>query len=51
MATELFPEVYDLMTEELTAGLVTFQEKLMLQLLAPEAMTQEEEAGVRVPDI
>jgi hypothetical protein len=32
-------------------GLVTVQEKFILQLLALNAMTQDNAAGVRVPDI
>ena len=38
-------------TAEVPCGLVVLQVKVTLQLLAPEAITQEGDAGVRVPDI
>lgn len=38
-------------TAEVEAGCNVFQEIFTLQLLPPEAMRQEEETGVRVPDI
>ena len=40
-----------LVTAEVATGLVVVQEKLILQVLAPAAIAQVEEAGVRVPDI
>ena len=41
-----------LVTAEVATGLVVVQVKVeLVQLLAPEAMVQEEEAGVRVPDM
>jgi hypothetical protein len=40
-----------LVTAEVAAGFVVVQEKLMLQVLAPEAIVQEFAAGVSVPDI
>ena len=40
-----------LVTAEVPWGLVVVQDKLTLQLLAPETILQEGEAGVRVPDM
>jgi len=37
-------------TAETATGLVVAQLRVTLQVLAPAAMVQEEEAGVRVPD-
>ena len=42
---------YEEVTAEMPIGLIVFQEKFMLQLLAPKAIRQDEEAGVRVPDM
>ena len=47
-----YPEsVVLLVIADAPIGLITFQEKLMVQLLAPEAMTQVGEAEVRVPEV
>jgi len=43
--------VVSLVTAEVATGFVVVQEKFILQLFVPEAITQEEAAGVRVPDI
>jgi hypothetical protein len=40
-----------LVTAEVPIGFVVVQVKVWVQLLPPEAMVQEEDEGVRVPDI
>ena len=56
VATVVFPLgnpllLVGLVTAEVPIGFVVFQEKFMVQLLLSESITQEVEAGVRVPDI
>ena len=38
-------------TAEVATGLAVAQEKLIVQLALPEAIAQDEAAGVRVPDM
>ncbi|KKS58067.1 MAG: hypothetical protein UV23_C0017G0014 [Candidatus Nomurabacteria bacterium GW2011_GWF1_42_40] len=40
-----------LVTLEVSTGFIVFQEKLIMQLLLLNAMSQEGEAGVSVPDM
>ena len=40
-----------LVTAEVPTGFVVVQDKVFVQLFCPEAMVQEEDEGVRVPDI
>lgn len=39
------------LTTEVPIGFVVVQEKFILQVLSPNEITQEEDAGVRVPDM